>query len=50
VRRRYSDWPARRREVAIARALFYLTDVELRDMGINRSDIPTIINGSYRRD
>jgi uncharacterized protein YjiS (DUF1127 family) len=48
VRRRYSDWAARRREVAMA--LYCLTDVELRDMGINRSDIPTIVSGSYRRD
>ncbi len=28
VRSRYSDWAARRREMAVARALYYATDVE----------------------
>jgi|ERR1700722_1700500 hypothetical protein len=50
VRSRYSDWAARRREMAVARALYYATDVELRDMGINRGDIAAIVSGNYRRD
>jgi uncharacterized protein YjiS (DUF1127 family) len=43
VRRRYSDWDVRRREMAAARALYYATDIELRDMGINRGDISAIV-------
>jgi uncharacterized protein YjiS (DUF1127 family) len=50
ARRRYSDWAARRRELAAMRALYYATDLALRDMGINRGDISAIVRGSYRRD
>ena len=50
VRRRYSAWAARRRELATARALYYATDIELRDMGINRGDIPAVVSGTYCRD
>ena len=50
VRRRYSDWAEHRRAMATARALQYATDLELRDMGINRGDIPMILNGRYHRD
>ena len=50
VRRRCSAWASRRRELATARALYYATDMELRDMGINRSDIPAVVNRTYCRD
>jgi uncharacterized protein YjiS (DUF1127 family) len=30
----------------MARALYCLMDVEMRDMGINRGDIPTVVSGS----
>ena len=50
VRRRYSDWAEHRRAMATVRALQYATDLELRDMGINRGDIPLILNGRYHRD
>ena len=50
VRRRYSDRAARRRELAMAQALYQLTDIELRDMGINRGDIPSVVSGTYCRD
>jgi uncharacterized protein YjiS (DUF1127 family) len=49
VRHRYSDWAVRRREMA-ARAPCYATDMELRDMGINRGDISASIRGNYCRD
>ena len=50
LRRRYSDWTEHRRAMATACALQYATDHELRDMGINRGDIPMILNGRYHRD
>jgi uncharacterized protein YjiS (DUF1127 family) len=50
MRRRYSDWAVRRREMAAARALYYATDIELRDMGINRGDISAVVRGNCRRD
>jgi uncharacterized protein YjiS (DUF1127 family) len=50
IRRRYSVWVDHRREAAIARALYCASDIELRDMGITRGDIPAIVSRSYRRD
>jgi hypothetical protein len=44
VRHRYSDRAARRRKMAMA--LYCLTDVELRDMGMNHGDIPTMSAGA----
>jgi uncharacterized protein YjiS (DUF1127 family) len=46
LRQRYST----RREAALARALYCASDIELRDMGITRGDIPAIVSRSYRRD
>jgi uncharacterized protein YjiS (DUF1127 family) len=50
VQRRYSEWVEHRRAMATVRALHYATDLELRDMGLNRGDIPMILNGRYHRD
>jgi len=50
IRKRYSEWATHRCEMAMARALYYATDVELRDMGINRGDISAVVRRSYRRD
>jgi len=50
IRQHYSGWAAQRRERAFAQALYYATDVELRDMGITRGDIPAVVSRSYRRD
>ena len=50
VRHRYSDWAQHRRASATARALQCATDMELRDMGISRGDIPAIVSGSTGRD
>ena len=41
---------ARHRAAADVRQLYRCTDRELQDMGLNRGDIPSIINGTYRRD
>jgi uncharacterized protein YjiS (DUF1127 family) len=50
ARRRYSVWAARRRELATARALYHLSDAELRDMGLSRGEIPAVVSGTYCRD
>jgi uncharacterized protein YjiS (DUF1127 family) len=50
LRQRYSAWADTRREAALARALYGASDIELRDMGITRGDIPVIVSRSYRRD
>lgn len=50
IRQHYSDWAAKRRELATARALHNATDIELRDMGICRGEIPAVVSGIYRRD
>ncbi len=43
-------WHAMRRERAlVARELGRMGDVELRDLAISRSDIPAILDGSFRR-
>ena len=41
---------ARHRAAADVRQLYRCTERELQDMGLNRGDIPSIINGTYRRD
>ena len=43
-------WMARRRAARELEELFQRTDYELRDMGISRSDLPAIMQGTYRRD
>ena len=50
LKTRFLAWRERRRERArIARELATYTDRELLDLGISRTDIPAIINGTYRR-
>ena len=41
---------ARHRAVADIRQLYRCTNREFQDMGLNRGDIPSIIDGTYRRD
>jgi uncharacterized protein YjiS (DUF1127 family) len=43
-------WIARRRSRREAAALLAFSDRELRDLGLSRSDIPGIIDGTYRRN
>jgi uncharacterized protein YjiS (DUF1127 family) len=43
-------WMARRRRARGLRELYEFSDRELWDMGLGRSDLPAIINGTYRRD
>jgi uncharacterized protein YjiS (DUF1127 family) len=50
MRHRYSGWAEHRRAAATARVLYNATDTELRDMGLNRGDIPAVVAGTYRRD
>ena len=50
VRRRWADWAQRGRDRAMARALYSLSDGELRDMGLSRGDISAVANGTFRRD
>jgi uncharacterized protein YjiS (DUF1127 family) len=40
----------RRRRARDFQALSESTDRQLRDMGINRSDVPSVINGTYRSE
>ncbi len=49
-RERFAAWRAKRAYRAqIARELNTYTDRELCDLGIQRADIPAVINGTYRR-
>jgi uncharacterized protein YjiS (DUF1127 family) len=43
-------WAARRERAQQSEVLFRFSDRELWDLGLSRSDIPGILNGSYRRD
>jgi uncharacterized protein YjiS (DUF1127 family) len=43
-------WAARRRRVQEAEILHGFSDRDLWDLGLSRSDITSIINGTYRRD
>jgi uncharacterized protein YjiS (DUF1127 family) len=46
----FTAWRTERRERArIARELATYSDRELFDLGIQSTDIPAIINGTYRR-
>jgi uncharacterized protein YjiS (DUF1127 family) len=50
LRARFLAWREKRRQRArMARELMSYTDRELLDLGITRSDIPAIINGTFRR-
>jgi uncharacterized protein YjiS (DUF1127 family) len=43
-------WAKRRQRTREAEVLFTFSDRELWDVGLSRSDIPGIIQGTYRRD
>jgi uncharacterized protein YjiS (DUF1127 family) len=45
-----SRWAARHRAAADARQLYRFTDMELRDIGLSRGDLPAVIKGTYGRD
>jgi len=46
----FDGWLFRRRERnELTRTLLKMSDRDLRDLGINRTDFPAIIGGSYRR-
>ena len=49
IHRLGAAWAARQRAVRELERLSLLTDYELRDMGISRSDFPAIMAGTYRR-
>jgi uncharacterized protein YjiS (DUF1127 family) len=49
-KRHFQAWRAERRYRArIWRELMSYTDRELADIGLTRSDIPAVVNGTYRR-
>jgi uncharacterized protein YjiS (DUF1127 family) len=49
-RQRFAAWRAKRAYRArIARELNSYTDRELVDLGIQRADIPAVLNGTFRR-
>jgi uncharacterized protein YjiS (DUF1127 family) len=49
-RARFSAWQGRRAYRArIARELYTYSERELFDLGIQRADIPAILNGSFKR-
>jgi uncharacterized protein YjiS (DUF1127 family) len=43
-------WTARRKLARELRDLYRFTDRELWDVGLSRSDLPAIADGTYRRD
>jgi uncharacterized protein YjiS (DUF1127 family) len=43
-------WAARRRQQREILALYAFSDRALRDVGLSRSDLPRIRNGTFRRD
>ena len=43
-------WAAQRRRRRDAAVLLSFSDRELWDLGLSRSDIPRIVDGTYRRD
>ena len=50
IRRFGTALAARHRAVAEIQQLYRCTDMELRDIGLNRGDLPAIAKGTYRRD
>ena len=50
IRRFGTALAARHRAVAEIQRLYHCTDMELRDIGLNRGDLPAIAKGTYRRD
>jgi uncharacterized protein YjiS (DUF1127 family) len=43
-------WAGRRKRSREVRDLYVFTDRELWDVGLSRSDLPAIANGTYRRE
>ena len=43
-------WTARRKRAREVRDLYLFTERELWDVGLSRSDLPAIADGTYRRD
>ena len=43
-------WTARRKRAREVRDLYLFTERELWDVGLRRSDLPAIADGTYRRD
>jgi uncharacterized protein YjiS (DUF1127 family) len=50
LRRFGAAWEERRRLAQDVAALYQLPEAELRDMGLNRGDLPAVLSGRYRRD
>ena len=50
IRRFGTALAARHRAAAEIQQLYHFTDMELRDIGLSRGDIPAIAKGMYRRD
>ena len=50
IRRFGTALAARHRAVTEIQRLYHCTDMELRDIGLNRGDLPAIAKGTYRRD
>ena len=50
IRRFGAALAARHRAVAEIQQLYHCTDMELRDIGLSRGDLPAIAKGTYRRD
>ena len=45
-----TTWAVRRRRMRDMQALYTFSDRELWDIGLGRSDLPAIENGSFHRD
>jgi uncharacterized protein YjiS (DUF1127 family) len=45
-----ATWTARRKRAREVQDLYRFTDRELWDVGLSRSDLPAIADGTYRRD
>ena len=45
-----SAWAARRKRARELRDLYRFSDRELWDVGLSRSDLPAIADGTYRRE
>jgi uncharacterized protein YjiS (DUF1127 family) len=45
-----ASWMVRRKQAREARDLLNFSDRELWDIGLGRSDVQSIIDGTYRRD
>ena len=50
IRRFGAALAAHYRAAAEIQQLHHFTDMELRDIGLNRGDLPAIAKGTYRRD